>query len=71
MLEDFEKKTTNHRDTISKGKKLTQYIYSKASLISLLQHLTKGKDLVRPAVTRFSTSYLTLGCLNENKWGVG
>lgn len=67
MLEDFEKKTTIHRETISKGKKLTQYIYSKASLISLLQHFTKGKDLVRPAVTRFATSYLTLGCLNENK----
>jgi hypothetical protein len=63
----LKKTKTIHRDTISKGKKLTQYIYSKYSLISLLQHFTKGKDLVRPAVTRFATSYLTLGCLNENK----
>lgn len=67
MLEDFEKKTTNHRDTITNGKKLTQYIYSKSSLISLLQHFTKGKYLVRSAVTWFATSYLTLGCLMENK----
>ncbi|PNX84021.1 HAT family dimerization domain containing protein, partial [Trifolium pratense] len=44
MLEDFEKKTTVHRETIS-----------------------RGKDLVRPAVTRFATSYLTLKCLVENK----
>ncbi|KAG6509969.1 hypothetical protein ZIOFF_027977 [Zingiber officinale] len=25
------------------------------------------KDLIRPATTRFATSYLTLGCLNDNK----
>lgn len=28
---------------------------------------SKGKDLVRSVVTRFTTSYLTLGCLMENK----
>jgi hypothetical protein len=67
MLEDFEKKTTVHRETISRGKKVTQFIYAKASLISLLQYFTKGKDLVRPAVTRFATSYLTLRCFAENK----
>ncbi|KAI5444905.1 hypothetical protein KIW84_013255 [Lathyrus oleraceus] len=67
MLEDFEKKTTVHRDTITNGKKVTPYIYSKSSLISLLQHFIKEKDLVRPVVTRFATSYLTLGCLMENK----
>ncbi|XP_058774187.1 uncharacterized protein LOC131648448 [Vicia villosa] len=70
MLEDFEKKISVHSETISKGKKITQFIYSKPSLISLLQIHTKGKDLVRPAVTRFATSYLTLGCLMENKGGL-
>jgi hypothetical protein len=67
MLEHFEKKTIVHHETISRGKKVTQYIYSKASVISLLQHFTKGKDLARPAVTRLATSYLTLACLMENK----
>lgn len=56
-----------HRDTIANGKKVTQYIYSKSSLISLLQHFIEGKDLVRLVVTRFVTSYLTLDCLMENK----
>ncbi|XLV03781.1 hypothetical protein S245_018118, partial [Arachis hypogaea] len=28
---------------------------------------TKGKDLVRPDMTRFATFYLTLGCFNDNK----
>ncbi|KAF7811829.1 uncharacterized protein G2W53_032805 [Senna tora] len=31
------------------------------------EHFTKGKDLIRPAVTRFATAYLTLGCLSDNK----
>jgi len=60
MLEDFEKKKYIHQETIQKGR---TYIYSRTSLISLLQHFTKGKDLVRPGLTHFATSYLTLRCL--------
>jgi len=30
-------------------------------------NILKGTDLIRPALTRFATSYLTLGCLNDNK----
>ena len=67
MLEDFKKKIPLHHDIIGSGKKITTYIYSRTSLISLLHKFTKGKDLIRPANTRFATSYLTLGCLNENK----
>ena len=36
-------------------------------VIGMLRHFTKGKDLNRPATTRFAISYLTLGCLNNNK----
>jgi len=67
MLEDFEKKIPLHHDTIANGKKITTYIYSRTGLISLLHKYTKGTDLIRPALTRFATSYLTLGCLNDNK----
>ncbi|KAG6506774.1 hypothetical protein ZIOFF_032103 [Zingiber officinale] len=67
MLEDFEKKIPIHKETIARGKKITTYIYSRTALISLLHHFTKEKDLIRPATTRFATSYLTLGCLNDNK----
>ena len=67
MLEDFEKKLDLHKNTIYKGRKITTYIYSRTSLISLLQHHTKGKDLVRPGMTRFATSYLTLGWLLQKK----
>ena len=67
MLEDFEKKISLHHDTIANGKKITTYIYSRTGLISLLHKYSDGRDLIRPANTRFATSYLTLGCLNDNK----
>jgi len=67
MLEDYEKKIPIHEETISKGKKITTFIYSRTSLICLLQHFTKGRDLVRSGITHFATSYLTLGRLHENK----
>jgi len=67
MLEDCENKISVHKETIPKGKKSTSFFYSRSSLIYLLQHFTKGRDLVRPSITRFATSFLTLGCLHENK----
>ena len=67
ILEDFEKELKIHRETITKGRRITTYIYSRVSLISMLRHFTKGRDLIRPGATRFATSYLTLGCLNDLK----
>ncbi|RDX78304.1 hypothetical protein CR513_41443, partial [Mucuna pruriens] len=62
-----KKKIPIHEETITKGRIITTYIYSRTSLISVLQYFTKGRDLVRIDITHFSTSYLTLGCLHENK----
>lgn len=67
MLEDFEKKVPIHKETIPKGRMITRYIYARTSLIVLLQEHTDKKDLVRPGMTRFATSYITLGCLYEHK----
>jgi hypothetical protein len=64
ILEDFEKKLEVHQVTIAKGRRITSYIYLRTILISML---TKGRDLIRPAVTRFATAYLTLGRLNDHK----
>ncbi|CAN1819810.1 hypothetical protein LINPERHAP1_LOCUS28850 [Linum perenne] len=55
------------KTTIAKGRKITNYIYGRAMLISMLKEFTKGGDLIRPAVIRFATAYLTLGCLSEHK----
>ncbi|CAN1824896.1 hypothetical protein LINPERHAP1_LOCUS30946, partial [Linum perenne] len=63
----MEKKLSVHKTTIAKGRKITNYIDGRAMLISMLKEFTKGGDLIRPAVTRFATAYLTLGCLSEHK----
>ncbi|CAN0904196.1 hypothetical protein LINGRAHAP2_LOCUS22955 [Linum grandiflorum] len=67
MLEYLEKQLPNHKTTISKGRKITNFIYGRSMLISILKEFTKGQDLIRPAVTRFATAYLTLGCLHQHK----
>jgi len=67
MLKDFENKIPLHHETIANGKEIKTYIYSRSDLISLLHKYTTGTDLIRATNTRFVTSYLTLGCLNENK----
>ncbi|XLT67594.1 hypothetical protein HN873_024033, partial [Arachis hypogaea] len=52
---------------LGKKKKITTDIYARTVFITLLHIHTKGKDLVRLGMTHFATSYLTLGCLNDNK----
>ncbi|CAN1164049.1 hypothetical protein LINPERPRIM_LOCUS32963, partial [Linum perenne] len=63
----MEKKLPIHKTTIAKGRKITNYIYGRAMLIFMLKDFTKGGELIRPALTRFATAYLTLGCLSEHK----
>jgi hypothetical protein len=67
ILEDFEKKINMHTTTIAKGRKICTYIYSRTLPLSWLREFTKGRELIRPAITRFATAYLTLGCLHELK----
>ncbi|XP_058726393.1 uncharacterized protein LOC131597734 [Vicia villosa] len=67
ILEDFEKKLKVHQVTIKKGRKITTHIYGRTMLISMLKKHTKGRDLIRPGITRFATTYLTLSYLNDNK----
>lgn len=67
MLEDFDKKLKVHSMTITKAKKITNYIYSRTLLLTWMREFTKGRELIRPGVMRFATSCLTLRCLNEQK----
>ncbi|KAL7597752.1 hypothetical protein Lser_V15G21850 [Lactuca serriola] len=67
VLVDFEKKIEEHKETITKGRKITSFIYNRSRLISMRKEFTKGKELLRPAATRFAPTYLTLGRLFELK----
>ncbi|CAI0545088.1 unnamed protein product [Linum tenue] len=56
-----------HKTTISKGKKITNFIYARTNLIAMMKEFTNDRDLVRAGATRFATSYLSLARLSEQK----
>ena len=51
------------KDTIEHAKSITKYIYNHGWVLSLMRRHTQGRELVRPAVTRFATHFLTLQSL--------
>ncbi|CAL1413736.1 unnamed protein product [Linum trigynum] len=67
VLEDFEKHLPVHKTTISKGKKISNFIYARTNLIAMMKEFTNDRDLVRAGATRFATSYLSLARLSEQK----
>ncbi|KAI5395052.1 hypothetical protein KIW84_061600 [Lathyrus oleraceus] len=67
ILEDYEHKIPMYEKTVTMAKRITTFLYSRDSIISLLHSFTKGIDLMKPSITRCITSYLTLDSLYENK----
>jgi hypothetical protein len=45
---------------VEDARRVTKYIYNHPWVLSLMRKATKGKDLMRPAMTRFATVFLTL-----------
>lgn len=54
-------------NTIANAKKITTFIYRHTWVLSLYRKHSKGRELARPAVTRFATAYLTLQCIMQQK----
>ncbi|GJS00900.1 hypothetical protein Tco_0317408 [Tanacetum coccineum] len=52
---------------LDQAKKLTIFIYSHHKTLAMMRDFTKRKDIVRPVVTRFASSFLTLQSLSEKK----
>nr|GEU72607.1 hypothetical protein [Tanacetum cinerariifolium] len=52
---------------LDQAKKLTIFIYSHHKMLALMRDFTKKRDIVRPGVTRFASSFLTLQSLSEKK----
>eukprot|EP00253_Pinus_taeda_P023136 PITA_23136 len=51
---DWVKKTVDH------AKSITKFIYNDSWILSLMRKHTGGRDIIRPAITRFATHFLTL-----------
>lgn len=66
MLEDIGELRI-HRETCERAKEITKFIYAHSIVLNIMRDHTKGKELLRPAVTRFATKYLTLKSILENR----
>ncbi|XP_019427167.1 PREDICTED: uncharacterized protein LOC109335489 [Lupinus angustifolius] len=66
MLEDI-KKLHRIKMTIKRAISIVGFIYVHSSTLSLMRHFTKKRELMKHAVTRFATSYLSLERLYEEK----
>ncbi|XP_030955048.1 uncharacterized protein LOC115977364 [Quercus lobata] len=66
MLEDIAKLPTIMR-TIKRAIELTGYIYNRTGLINMMRQFTGQRNLLRPAKTRFATSFLTLSSIHKQK----
>jgi hypothetical protein len=69
MLEDIGK-ISFVKDIVDSSKSITKFIYNHASVLSLMRKFTNNKELVRPAITRFATSFISLQSLLNSMWDV-
>eukprot|EP00253_Pinus_taeda_P034016 PITA_34016 len=69
MLEDIGKIPTV-RDIVESSKSITKFIYNHSSALSLMRRFTNNKELVRPAITRFATTFISLQSLLNSMWEV-
>ena len=69
MLEDIGKIPVIQRK-IRRAISLVGYIYNHDFTLHLLRTFTKKKDLVRPTITRFATSFISLERLQQEKYNI-
>ncbi|XP_065865459.1 uncharacterized protein [Euphorbia lathyris] len=66
MLEDIEKLEVVSK-TVKRAIKLNGYIYTRPGVVNMLRSFTGHLELVRPGITRFATTYLTLQRMHRLK----
>ncbi|XP_058010208.1 uncharacterized protein LOC110670461 [Hevea brasiliensis] len=66
MLEDIGKIPKIH-NTIKRAVTLNGYIYIRPGVVNMLRHFTGERELIRPAVIRFATTFLTLQRIHKHK----
>ena len=66
ILEDIGKLPKIKR-TLERSISLNGYIYNCSRLLNMMRHFTGQRELLRPAKTRFATTFITLSRLHEQK----
>ena len=69
MLEDMGK-IPFIRDIADSSRTITNFIYNHTSMLSLMRQFTNNKELVRPTITRFATSLISLRSLLACMWEI-
>lgn len=67
MLESIPKQP-RFKKVLDQAKTLTIFLYAYHKVLELMRSHTKKRDTVRPGVTRFASTFLTLQSLNEKKY---
>jgi hypothetical protein len=62
MLEDMGKLPWI-KEIIDSARNVTKYIYNHTYVLSLMRQFTGNRELVRPAITHFATSFISLQSL--------
>jgi hypothetical protein len=58
------------KDIVELARSITKFIYNLASVLSLMRRFTNNTELVNHAITRFSTSFISLQSLLTCMWEV-
>eukprot|EP00253_Pinus_taeda_P032105 PITA_32105 len=66
MLEDIGKFHWIN-EVVEKEKSIDKYLYNHTIVLNTMRKYTKGKDIVRPAVTRFATNFRSLQLVVKQK----
>ena len=66
MLEDVGKRNV-HTNTLLRARQVVKFIYGHTWVLSLMTTFTKNHELIRPAITLFATTFLTLQSLYKQK----
>ncbi|XP_039046239.1 uncharacterized protein LOC120186354 [Hibiscus syriacus] len=66
MLEDIGR-ISKVRVTLKRAMALNEFIYSRTGVVNMMRKFTGKRELVRPAITRFATAYITLRSIQVQK----
>ena len=66
MFEDIGKVNV-HDTTLARARQVVKFIYGHTWVLSLMRTFTKNHELLRPTITQFATSFLTLQSLYKQK----
>ena len=66
ILEDIGK-LPHIKKTIERAISISGYIYNRTGLLNMMRRFTEQRELLRPAKTRFATTFITLFRINEQR----